>query len=267
MGIEFIEEIRNKFDKWRLKRMPDEKIVEMISKMNTEELERKIPTMMESINQPEQIVKALNETAPALPDEEVNRIIEKLPRKETIQAIKDPTIRENLPLDTMIRLIPKTTVINTMLEELYRRAGFQNDDTITYFISQAEKNPNISERGKEIIKRIIAKQIATKYARFNNIMHIENFLKVYPVQESENEKLDLVDLVERESPKVVKKLNTKYKKALEQYEKSKNNQYKEKPAEPHVFTSETKRDLESKIKKVLEKNVENKNQEDELIHD
>ena len=267
MGIEFIEEIRNKFDKWRLKRMPDEKIVEMISKMNTEELERKIPTMMESINQPEQIVKALNETAPALPDEEVNRIIEKLPKEETIQAIKDPTIRENLPLDTMIRLIPKTTVINTMLEELYRRAGFQNDDTITYFISQAEKNPNISERGKEIIKRIIAKQIATKYARFNNIMHIENFLKVYPVQETENEKLDLVDLVERESPKVVKKLNTKYKKALEQYEKSKNNQYKEKPAEPNVFTSETKRDLESKIKKEVEKNVENKNQEDELIHD
>ena len=42
MGIEFIEEIRNKFDKWILKRMPDEKIVEMISKMNTEELERKI---------------------------------------------------------------------------------------------------------------------------------------------------------------------------------------------------------------------------------
>ena len=98
-------------------------------------------------------------------------------------------------------------------------------------------------------------------------MHIDSFLDVYPVQESENEKLDLVDLVEQESPKVVKKLNIKYKKALEQYEKSKNNQFKEKPVEPNVFTSETKRDLESKIKKVLEKNVENKNQEDELIHD
>lgn len=276
MAIKIIKQIKEFMEVQRLKKLSDSEIIkemQFLAAEKPEKLQEKVPEMIKSIEEPKNVVKALSTVAPVLEAKDskvIDTAIRELPKKETVQAISDAYIRENVPLQTILRLARNIKNINNVVNEAYRRAGNLNDVNIIELVRECEKNPNLSEKSEEVIRKTLAKQIASDFLRFNNVIRIDRFLDVYPKkknynmwqievpeeQQTEEEKrkelvFEILGLVEEEVPELERKLREKYERDLQAYEK--NRKFNFKPLEPFSFGIESKSRLINLIEEALEK--------------
>lgn len=175
MKIQFIEKIKEFFEKRKLKKLPDKLLEEKVEQNIEGEKIEKVPFMFEAINNKDtkiELAKKVMES-PEIPVETKTEILDNLTHKDRVKLFKENVKSKKLlaqeNADEFVKII--TTDKNLQpYDELYYRVDEAFSDLQLANILEIVKRERPESYDEEKVLRIVAKQIDVNLKKYGSFL-------------------------------------------------------------------------------------------------